>query len=216
MSKEEMKIEEMKIDEKQVGLDLTGENAVEFVLEDNPRAHVSVLEEQLKESNNKYMLLYADFENYKKRVIKEKEEIKNNTKVSMITSILDMDNDIALALKNIKDDSAREGVQLIANKIETFLKSHKIEIIQTETYDSDLHEVISILPIGESKIIDVVSKGYTLDGKPFRYPKIILGRSPESYKPMDGHLCEKHSKKNSDDIYVAHFQFRFIPQRVQT
>ena len=93
----------------------------------------------------------------------------------MITSILDMDNDIALALKNIKDDSAREGVQLIANKIETFLKSHKIEIIQTETYDSDLHEVISILPIGESKIIDVVSKGYTLDGKPFRYPKIILG-----------------------------------------
>ena len=175
MSKEEMKIEEMKIDEKQVGLDLTGENAVEFVLEDNPRAHVSVLEEQLKESNNKYMLLYADFENYKKRVIKEKEEIKNNTKVSMITSILDMDNDISLALKNIKDDSAREGVQLIANKIETFLKSHKIEIIQTETYDRDLHEVISILPIGESKVIDVVSKGYTLDGKPFRYPKIILG-----------------------------------------
>ena len=63
----------------------------------------------------------------------------------------------------------------VGNKNETFLKSHKIEIIQTETYDSDLHEVISILPIGESKIIDVVSKGYTLDGKPFRYPKIILG-----------------------------------------
>ena len=95
---------------------------VEVNLEDNTRLHVSALEEQLKEENNKYMLLYADFENYKKRVIREKEEIKNNTKVSMITSILDMDNDISLALKNIKDDSAREGVQLIANKIETFSK----------------------------------------------------------------------------------------------
>ena len=121
------------------------------------------------------MLLYADFENYKRRVIKEKDELKNNTKVSMITSILDMDNDISLAIKNIKDKSAREGVQLIANKVETFLKNQGIEVIQTETYDEDLHEVISILPIGEKKVIDVVSKGYKIDGKPFRYPKIILG-----------------------------------------
>ena len=173
---QELKTKEMKIDEKEVGLDLTGENAVEFVLEDNPIAHVSVLETKLKESENKYMLLYADFENYKKRVIKEKEELRNNTKVSMITSILDMDNDIALALKNIKDDSAREGVELISNKVTTFLKTQGIEPIQTETYDEDLHEVISIMEIGESKIIDVVSKGYTLNDKPFRYPKIILGK----------------------------------------
>jgi molecular chaperone GrpE len=166
--------EDQKKNAQKVGLDLT-ENTPEFVLGDNPIAHVSVLEEQLKESEKKYLLLYADFENYKRRVIKEKEEIKNNTKVSMITSILDMDNDIALAIKNIKDESARDGVQLIANKVETFLKKHGIEPIQTETYDRDLHEVISILPIGESKIIDVVNKGYTLDGKPFRYPKIILG-----------------------------------------
>ena len=173
---QELKTKEMKIDEKEVGLDLTGENAVEFVLEDNPIAHVSVLETKLKESENKYMLLYADFENYKKRVIKEKEELRNNTKVSMITSILDMDNDITLALKNIKDDSAREGVELISNKVTTFLKTQGIEPIQTEIYDEDLHEVISIMEIGESKIIDVVSKGYTLNDKPFRYPKIILGK----------------------------------------
>jgi molecular chaperone GrpE len=169
MSKKE-KVEK----EKEIGIDLTG-NDKEIVLEDNPRLHVSVLEEQLKEANNKYMLLYADFENYKKRVQKDKDELRNNTKVSMITSILDMDNDISLAIKNIKDQSAKEGVQLIANKIETFLKNQGIEIIQTETYDEDLHEVISILPIGEKKVVDVVSKGYTIDGKPFRYPKIILG-----------------------------------------
>jgi len=162
--------------EETVGLDLTGENTTEFVLEDNPRAHVSVLEEQLKEEKNKYLLLYADFENYKRRVQKEKEELKNNTKVSMITSVLDMDNDIELAIKNIKDDSAKDGVKLIASKIQNFLKTQGIEPVQTESYDEDLHEVISVLEIGETKIIDVVSKGYTLNGKPFRFPKIVLGK----------------------------------------
>ncbi len=173
---QDLKVKEMKIDNNTVGLDLTGENAVEFVLEDNPRAHVSVLEEQLKEEKNKYLLLYADFENYKRRVQKEKEELKNNTKVNMITSILDMDNDIELAIKNIKDDSAKDGVKLIASKVQSFLKTQSIEPIQTETYDEDLHEVISVLEIGETKIIDVVSKGYTLNGKPFRFPKIVLGK----------------------------------------
>jgi len=136
----------------------------------------STLEEKLKEEQNKYLLLYSDFENYKKRTHKEKEELKNNTKVSMITSILDMDNDLELAIKNIKDDSAREGVELIVSKVHTFLRSQGIETIQTETYDIDLHDVVSVLDIGETKIVDVISKGYSLNGKPFRYPKIVLGR----------------------------------------
>jgi len=158
----------------EVGLDLAGEK--ETVLEDNPSLHVSVLEEKLKEAESKYLLLYADFENYKRRAQKEKEELKNSTKVSMITSILDMDSDIELAIKNIKDEAAREGVELIAGKVQKFLKSHGIEPIQTETYDEELHEAISVIEIGESKIVDVVSKGYMLNGKPFRYPKIILGK----------------------------------------
>ena len=158
-------------DFKETEIDLTNEK--EVVIEDNP---VSVLEEQLKEEKIKYLLLYADFENYKRRVHKEKEELKSNTKVSMITSILDMDNDIELAIKNIKDDSARDGVKLIASKVQNFLKTQGIEPIQTETYDEDLHEVISVLEIGETKIVDVVSKGYTLNEKPFRFPKIVLGK----------------------------------------
>jgi molecular chaperone GrpE len=131
------------------------------------------IENQLKESQDKYLRLAAEFENYKRRVQKEKEEIVANTKVKMLQSILDVDNDIHFALKSVADDS---GVRLIAQKIETFLKSQGIESIQTETYDEELHEVISVLEIGESKIIDVASKGYTLNGKPFRFPKIVLGK----------------------------------------
>ena len=134
------------------------------------------LDQKLAEAEDKYVRLYAEFENYKRRVYKEKEEIKFNTKVSMVTPILDMDNDIAIAIKNIKDESTKEGVQLIASKLDSFLKSQGIESIQTDTYDEDLHEVISIVETGESKVLDVISKGYMLSGKPFRHPKIVLSK----------------------------------------
>lgn len=153
----------MEENKEEVGSEITNETSV-----------LETLEKKLEEANSKYMLLYADFENYKKRVVKEKEELKNNTKVNMLTAVLDMDNDVALAVKNIKDETAKEGVQLIAGKLETFLKSQGIETIQTDTYDEDLHEVVTVIG-EEKKVIDVISKGYTLSGKPFRYPKIVLG-----------------------------------------
>jgi molecular chaperone GrpE len=95
-----------------------------------------------KKGHDSYMRLYAEFDNYKKRTSKEKEDLISNTKVKMLQSILDMDNDLHFALKNSPEDS---GIKLIAQKIETFLKSQGIETIQTENYDEDLHEVISVL-----------------------------------------------------------------------
>ena len=145
-------------------------------MEENQIENEQTLVEKLAEAEDKYVRLYAEFENYKRRVYKEKEEIKFNAKVGMVTPILDMDNDVAIAIKNIKDESAREGVQLIAQKLENFLKSQGIETIQTETYDDELHEVISVVPTGKSEVIDVVSKGYMLNGKPFRHPKIVIGK----------------------------------------
>ena len=124
--------------------------------------------------NDKYLRLAADFENYKRRVQKDKEELVLNTKTKMLSSVLDMDNDVTLALKSM--DKVDKGVLLIAQKLETFLKSQGIETIQTETYDDELHEVISVTEAGGKKVIDVVSKGYTLNGKPFRYPKVVLGK----------------------------------------
>ena len=124
--------------------------------------------------NDRHLRLAADFENYKRRVQKDKEELVLNTKTKMLSSILDMDNDISIALKSM--DKVDEGVLLIAHKLDTFLKSQGIETIQTETYDEDLHEVISVISTGEQKVVDVVSKGYSLNGKPFRYPKIVLGK----------------------------------------
>ena len=126
-----------------------------------------------EEWSEKYLRLYADFDNYKKRAQKEKEDIRTSTKIEMLSAIMDIDSDLHIAEKSIKD---KEGVRLIISKLDNFLKSHQIERIQTTKYDPDLHEVISVLETGEEKIIDVVSRGYFLNGKPVRYPKIILSK----------------------------------------
>ena len=133
------------------------------------------LEEQLQDANDKYLRIYAEFDNYRKRVVKEKEDLVLNTKTKMLSAVLDIDNDISIALKSISDKD-KEGIELILKKLESFLKSHGVESIQTEQYDSNLHEVISVLEIGENKIIDVITKGYSVNGKTVRFPKIILGK----------------------------------------
>ena len=144
--------------------------------EENQIENEQTLIEKLAEAEDKYVRLYAEFDNYKRRTMKDKEELVVNTKVKMLSSILDMDNDLSIAIKSVKSEEAKEGLGLITQKLDNFLKSQGVEIIQTETYDDELHEVISVMEIGESKVIDVISKGYSLNGKPFRYPKIILGK----------------------------------------
>ena len=126
-----------------------------------------------KKGHDSYVRLYAEFENFKKRVQKEKSELMIQTKTRVLNSILDLDTDLFIAKKSMEDS---EGLNIILSKVTNFLKSQGIEEIQTEKYDSDLHEVISVIETGEEKIVDVVSKGYTIDGKPFRYPKIVLSK----------------------------------------
>ena len=98
-----------------------------------------VVEEDWKD---KYYRLYADFDNYKRRAQKEKEDLILETKTKSLSTILDLDNDLYIAKKNMPDS---EGLNLILNKVHNSLKSQGIEEIQTDEYDSDLHEVISII-----------------------------------------------------------------------
>ena len=122
-----------------------------------------------------YVRLYADMDNLKKRLTKEKNESVEKTKIKMIESILDMDNDISIALKNMGGDIP-EGVNLIVKKLKNFLKSQGIEEILVDKYDPDIHEVISVIETGEEKIVEVVSNGYKMGDRVVRYPKIILSK----------------------------------------
>lgn len=148
------------------------EEVVQEYIEKNEYTKEEV--EQIKNDlNDKYLRLFAEFDNYKRRVAKEKDDLRVNTKTMMLTAILDLDSDLSIAVKSSKD---QDGLKLIMSKLEKFLNNQGVESIQTDTYDADLHEVISVLEIGEEKIVDVVTKGYKLNDKPFRFPKIILGK----------------------------------------
>ncbi len=121
-----------------------------------------------------YVRLYADMENLKKRHHKEKEELLKSLKYKMVESILDMDNDLSIAIRSF--DTIPDGIKLILNKLKTFLESQNIKEIPVENYDPEVHEVISVIENGESKIVDVVSKGYKMGDSIIRYPKIILSK----------------------------------------
>ena len=119
------------------------------------------------------MRVSADFENYKKRMAKERDEVISRTRTSMLEAIMDIDSDIALASKQIED----EGITLIISKLDKFLANQGIKTIPTDKYDANLHEVISMIPGQESNsIISVVSKGYSVGDKIIRYPKVIIGQ----------------------------------------
>ncbi len=127
-----------------------------------------------------YIRLSADFDNYRKRLSKEKEEIKNSTKIKTLNCVLDVHNDLSLSI-NFSENS--EGIKLILQKLENSLLKEGVSIIQTDIYDDNLHEVISIakdvirkdseIPDNE-RINSVVSNGYLLNGNVIRYAKIVL------------------------------------------
>lgn len=129
---------------------------------------------------DKYIRSCADLENFKKRAIKSQEESQVIIKTKMMESILDMDNDIYLALRSYVDPP--EGVVLILNKLKSFLYNQGVEEIQTNTYDENLHDVVSVLMGKQDGIISVVSKGYRMGEKIIRYPKVILGKMDDDQK----------------------------------
>jgi molecular chaperone GrpE len=133
-------------------------------------------EEKVKEKSTEpdwkdlYLRLSAEFDNFRKRVQKEKEELVFKTKSNMIDPILDLDNDLALASKHINDN----GIKLIIAKLEKFLQNQGIQTVQTQTYDENIHEVVAVIDNDGNTIHEVVSKGYMIGDKIIRYPKVIL------------------------------------------
>lgn len=122
---------------------------------------------------DKYLRLAAEFENYKKRTQLEKENLKKDVKASILESVLELDNEMSLAYKMLND---KESVKVFMDKMNKYLESQGVEEVQTDEYDPDLHEVIHMITPESDKISDVISKGYKIDGKVIKYPKIVLSK----------------------------------------
>ena len=141
--------------------------------------------EALETEKDKYLRLFAEFENYKKRTSKERIELFKTAGQEVISSMLPIVDDFNRALKEVEkeENSADfEGFRLISNKLNETLKSKglvAIEVNAGDAFDAEKHEAITQIPAGEDqsgKIVDVTEQGYQLGEKIIRYPKVVVGQ----------------------------------------
>lgn len=143
---------------------------------------------KLAETNDKYIRLAAEFDNYRRRVAKEKLDLISTAGEDVIKGLLPVLDDCERALQvlNASDDSeaakaAKEGTELIYNKLMGYLKSKGLAPIEAigKELDTDFHEAVAQFPVQEAdkknKVFDVTQQGYTLNGKVIRFAKVVVG-----------------------------------------
>jgi molecular chaperone GrpE len=150
-------------------------------------SEVEQLKENLASEKDKFMRLFAEFENYKKRTSKERIELFKTASRDVMTSLIPVLDDFERALKHMKEDKASEtvlqGVDLIYNKFKSALENQglaKIEVKQGDVFNPDEHEAIAQIPAPDEamkgKIIDVTEVGYKLGERVLRFPKVAVGQ----------------------------------------
>lgn len=140
---------------------------------------------EVEDQKDKYLRLSAEFDNYRKRTMKEKAELILNGGEKSISSILPIVDDFERALQNMQTATdvaaVREGVELIYNKFMTVLEQNGVKVIETKELplDTDYHEAIAMIPAPseelKGKIIDCVQTGYILNEKVIRHAKVVVG-----------------------------------------
>jgi molecular chaperone GrpE len=138
---------------------------------------------EIEASKDKYIRLYSEFENFRRRTAKEKIEMAQTASESVITSLLPVLDDFERAEKAIQDKSNKdlEGYTLIFNKFKKVLDQFGVKAMDIATgsdFNADLHEAITQIPADEKlkgKIVDVVEKGYLLNDKVVRFAKVVIG-----------------------------------------
>ena len=163
-------------DQKEPKVDIEKE-AAEISSEPTEEDKVQELGEKLNELNDKYLRLYSEYENYRKRTTMEKADLLINGSKEMMKAILPIVDDLERALAAMTDD---EGVRLIYNKMMKILEQKGLKAMETQDvkFDESLHEAITQVPAQEEsqkgKIIDVIEKGYYLNDKVLRYAKVVV------------------------------------------
>jgi molecular chaperone GrpE len=144
-----------------------------------------LLKEELSLANDKYLRLYAEFDNFRRRTIKEREDARKTEGKDVITALLPVLDDFERALKATENATdvapVREGVLLIQNKLKNTLTQKGLVPMESigQPFDADLHEAITNIPAPtadmKGKVIDDMEKGYYLNDKVIRFAKVIVG-----------------------------------------
>ena len=163
----------------------TEQENIELTEKEKLQKELNEANEKIATLEDKYLRQVAEFDNYRKRTIKEKAELIKNGGERAIESILPVLDDFERALANMaKDENAAEimtGVELIYNKFTGILKQNGLQKIETEgaDFNTDFHEAIAIIPAPnealKGKVLDCVQAGYTLNDKVIRHAKVAVG-----------------------------------------
>ena len=172
-------------DEETVGQETSQENEAPLTEEEKLAQELEKANEQIEEQKDKYLRLSAEFDNYRKRTMKEKAELILNGGEKSISSILPIVDDFERALKNMETATdvaaVKEGVELIYNKFMSVLGQNGVKVIETkeQPIDTDYHEAIAVIPAPnealKGKILDCVQTGYILNDKVIRHAKVVVG-----------------------------------------
>ena len=140
---------------------------------------------ELAEAKDKYLRLYSEFDNYRRRTSKEKLDLMSTAGERIVVALLPVIDDFERALDLLKDvsdeDAGKQGTTLIYNKFEDFLKLNNVKEIEAlhQDFDVDLHEALTKIPAPEEKlkgkVVDVIQKGYCLNEKVIRFAKVVIG-----------------------------------------
>jgi molecular chaperone GrpE len=147
---------------------------------------LQMVEDELVKINDKYLRLYSEFDNYRKRTIKEKIELSKTAAADVISTFLPVLDDFERAINAFNSASdepnpMKDGVILIYTKFLTLLNQQGLEQMKTigEEFNTDFHDAITHIPSSvpeqKGRVIDEVEKGYTLNGKVIRYAKVVVG-----------------------------------------
>ncbi|HCQ17361.1 MAG TPA: nucleotide exchange factor GrpE, partial [Cryomorphaceae bacterium] len=174
-----MSKKDVKDPEEQEVMDTQQDNPNEEVHETDP---VDKLESEISSLKDQHLRLYADFENYKKRISKERLELFTTAKQEMMDALLPILDDFQRALKNLEGTDAHSGIQLIFSKLDNTLKNKGLQPMDNTTgapFDVDTMEAVTRIPAPsedlKGKVVDEIERGYKLGNKILRYAKVVVG-----------------------------------------
>ena len=139
------------------------------------------VKDELSEMKEKYLRLYSDFENFRKRTAKEKIDLIQGASAQLIIELLPVMDDYERALANAPKGEISEGTQLIFNRLNSILLAQGLKELPAkgEVFDADLHDCITQFPAPseeeKGKVVEVIEKGYTLNEKVIRFAKVAVG-----------------------------------------
>lgn len=172
-------------DEETVGQEASQENEAPLTEEEKLVQELEKANEQIEEQKDKYLRLSAEFDNYRKRTMKEKAELILNGGEKSLSSILPVVDDFERAIKTMETatdvNAVKEGIELIYNKFLAVLAQNGVKVIETkdQPLNTDYHEAIAVIPAPseaqKGKILDCVQTGYTLNDKVLRHAKVVVG-----------------------------------------